>query len=55
MCRSATIYQAIDAALAERLDLAVIRQVVEAAVSQSLAGLELTQELALPRQGIPPP
>jgi hypothetical protein len=39
----ATIYQAIDAALAERLDLGVIRQVVEAAVGQALAGLELSQ------------
>ncbi len=38
-----TIYQAIDAALAERLDLTVIRQVVEAAVSQSLAGLPFAQ------------
>lgn len=40
----ATIYQAIDAALSERLDLTIIRQVVEAAVSQALTGLELTQE-----------
>lgn len=39
----ATIYQAIDAALAERLDLSIIRQVVEAAVSQSLAGLPFAQ------------
>lgn len=38
-----TIYQAVDEALAERLDLTAIRQVVEAAVGNALAGLTLTQ------------
>lgn len=40
---AATIYQAINAALTERLDMGILREVIETTIGQALAELALPQ------------